>query len=133
MNSNTWKIELRNNRCGSCKGWDFLGILNFKITSPTGDYYPKSIGFWRIFIEDKFQGFEWEKIFEQYLDQFVKWGIAIIERLIDGKKLDQEVLIHTSYNHNPLGRHFGEILMRDDLIPKSKSAGQNIYEYTPSK
>lgn len=133
MNSNTWKIALKNNRCGSYKDWDYLGILNFEITSPTEDYYPKSIGFWRIFIKEKFQGSEWENIFEQHLDQFVKWGIAIIERLIDWKKLDEEVLVHTTYNDNPLGRHFGQILMSGDLIPKSKSVGQNIYKYTPSK
>lgn len=135
MNSNSWKIELINHRCGSYNGWDLLGILNFAITSPTGDDHPKSICFWRIFIDHKFQGskLEWERIFEQHLDQFVKWGIAIIERLIDGKKLDEEILIHTTYDHNPLGRHFGEILMRGDLIPASKSVGQNIYKYTPSK
>ena len=133
MNLNSWKIELVNHRCGSYKGWDLLGILDFEITSPTGHCQPKSICFWRIFIDHKFKGSRWEKIFEQHLDQFVKWGIAIIERLIDGKKLDEEVLIHTTYSNNPLGRHFGEILMSGDLIPTSKSVGQDIYEYTPLK
>ena len=111
MNSDSWKVELINHRCGSYKAWDLLGILNFKITSPTGDCHSKSIDFWRIFIDHKFQGAEWKKIFEQNLYQFVKWGIAVIERLIDMNKLDEEVLIHTTYNHNQLGSHFGEMLM----------------------
>lgn len=132
MNLDSWKIELINHRCGSYKAWDLLGILTFEITSPTGDSHAKSIGFWRSFIDHKFQGSEWQKVFKQNLYQFVKWGIAIIERLIDMNKLDEEVLIHTTYNHNQLGRHFGEILMRDDLIPKSTLIDETIYEYTPS-
>jgi len=67
------------------------------------------------------------------LDQFVKWGIAIIERLIDWKRLDEEVLIHTTYNHNLLGKQFGEILMSGDIIPKSTSLNKDIYQYTLSE
>jgi hypothetical protein len=133
MNLNSWKIELVNHRCGSYKGWDMLGILEFEITSPTGHCQPKCIGFWRLFIDHKFQGSIWEKIFEQHVDQFVKWGIAIIERLIDSKRLDEEVLIHTTYNHNLLGKQFGEILMRGDIIPTSTLLTEGIYEYTPSE
>lgn len=110
-----------------------LGILEFEITSPTGHCQPKCIGFWRLFIDHKFQGSIWEKIFEQHVDQFVKWGIAIIERLIDSKRLDEEVLIHTTYNHNLLGKQFGEILMRGDIIPTSTLLTEGIYEYTPSE
>ena len=133
MNSHSWKIELVNHRCGSYEGSDMLGILTFEITSPSGNDHSKNIGFWRSFIDNKFQGPEWEKSFEKHFDQFVKWAIAIIEKLIDGNKLNEEALIHTTYDHNPLGRHFGEILMRGDLVPTSKSIGQNIYDYTPSE
>jgi hypothetical protein len=55
MNSNSWKIEFINHRCGSYNGWDMLGILNFEITPPTGNYQSKNIGFWRIFSDHKFQ------------------------------------------------------------------------------